>query len=65
MTNDSAQAELLTDAEVSVLLHNKPATLRHWRARKQGPPFIRINGRRVLYRRTDVDAWIASKVVQP
>lgn len=34
------------------------------RWRGQGPPFVR-DGRRVRYRRADVDAWIAARVVQP
>lgn len=32
-------------------------TLRYWRQRKIGPPSARI-GRRVIYRESDVEAWI-------
>jgi predicted DNA-binding transcriptional regulator AlpA len=32
-------------------------TLRFWRATKVGPPTARI-GRRVVYRESDVQAWI-------
>ena len=33
------------------------ATLRYWRHRSVGPPSARI-GRRVVYRVSDIEAWI-------
>ncbi len=35
-----------------------PATLRYWRHTGEGPVSFKL-GRRVLYRKVDVDAWLA------
>ena len=35
-------------------------TLHHWRWLKSGPPFSKI-GRKVIYKRSELDAWIASQ----
>lgn len=43
--------QLATETGVSVL------TLKAWRYRGEGPAFIKA-GRRVLYRRSDVDRWL-------
>lgn len=37
-------------------------TATKWRARAEGPPFIKV-GRLVRYRRADVDAWLASRTI--
>jgi hypothetical protein len=55
-TADS-QPELLTIAEAAHLLRTRVATLRFWRHRNIGPASFRL-GRRVLYRRADLTAWI-------
>ena len=49
--------ELLTIAEAAELLRAPVATLRYWRHLNIGPLSFRV-GRRVLYRRDDVLAWI-------
>ncbi len=36
---------------------SNPATLRYWRHTGEGPISFKV-GRRVLYRKTDVDAWL-------
>jgi excisionase family DNA binding protein len=54
------ETELLTIAEAADLLRAPVATLRYWRHRKIGPPSFRL-GRRVLYRRADLGAWINAK----
>ena len=53
----TAEHELLTITEVAELLRTPVATLRYWRHLRIGPPSFRI-GRRVMYRRTDVEEWI-------
>lgn len=47
----------MTTSEVSALVRRSPETLRYWRHRNEGPPSFRL-GRRVMYRRGDVSAWI-------
>lgn len=39
-----------------------PRTLRNWRNRGVGPVYLRIGGR-VVYRVSDLDAWLASHAV--
>jgi len=38
-----------------------PRTAGRWRASGDGPPFIRLGKRRILYRRADVEAWLANR----
>ncbi len=52
--------ELLTITEAADVLRTPVATLRYWRHRGIGPRSFRL-GRRVLYRRDDVHAWIDAK----
>jgi excisionase family DNA binding protein len=52
--------ELLTIAEAADVLRTPVATLRYWRHQGIGPRSFRL-GRRVLYRRDDVHAWIDAK----
>ncbi len=55
--NPSRDPELLTLAEAAELLRAPVATLRYWRHLGTGPRSFRL-GRRVLYRRDDLNAWI-------
>ena len=55
--NPSQDRELLTIAEAAELLRAPVATLRYWRHQGTGPRSFRL-GRRVLYRRDDLHAWI-------
>lgn len=50
----------LTTGETADLMRTKPATLAYWRHRGEGPPFARV-GKRVLYRRADVLAWLEAQ----
>lgn len=51
--------ELLTIEEVAEATRLPINTLYHYRATGQGPRSAKL-GRRVLYRRADVEAWVAS-----
>ena len=55
------EVDLLTTYEAAESLRLKPETLTAWRTRGGGPKFVRL-GRRVLYRRTDLDAFIVARV---
>lgn len=52
--------DLLTTAEAAHVLKTPPATLRYWRHKEQGPPCFSI-GRRVVYRATEIDRWLAEQ----
>ncbi|MEB3048999.1 helix-turn-helix domain-containing protein [Mycolicibacter sp. MYC123] len=52
--------ELLEVNEVSKIMHTPAETLKRWRRIGYGPQSAKF-GRRVLYRRTDVEAWITDR----
>ena len=56
-------SQLLTIAEAALLLRAPVATLRYWRHLGTGPHSFRL-GRRVLYRREDLHAWIDAQRAQ-
>ena len=55
-------ADLITITEASARLRTPAATLRYWRHLGTGPKSFKI-GRRVVYRRADLEAWIESQRV--
>lgn len=54
MEND----ELLTTDQVAAMVNVAPATLRWWRHNRTGPKGFRIGARKVMYKRSDVEAWL-------
>ena len=52
--------EFLTDPQFARLVKTSTRTTETWRRNGNGPPFIRL-GRRILYRRCDVEAWLATQ----
>ena len=54
---------LLTDEEAAELLSIKKGTLRIWRLRGFGPPFIKLR-QSVRYERKTLREWIASRAFQ-
>lgn len=52
--------QLLEPEDVSTAIKVPTATLKYWRATRQGPEFLRI-GRHVRYRPSDVESWLASQ----
>ena len=53
---------LATPAEVAEALHTTTASLAQVRYRGDGPKFVRVGRRRVLYPWDDVEQWIADSV---
>lgn len=52
--------DLLTPTQASEYLGAvPPATLSWWRSVGRGPPFLKV-GRRILYRRRDLDSFLES-----
>lgn len=59
-----AVTALLPSDEVAALLGLQPQTLRSWRLRGLGPPYVRLGaGRfgRVCYRQEDIAKWLDSR----
>lgn len=55
---------LLPSDDAAILLGLKPQTLRAWRLRGMGPPYVRIgHGQRgrVFYRGDDLSRWLESR----
>jgi predicted DNA-binding transcriptional regulator AlpA len=50
-------SRLLNQAQLAARWGISARSLERWRARREGPPFIRLNKRRVLYREQDVEAY--------
>lgn len=51
--------ETLTAAELSTEQKIPETTLAQWRYLRKGPRFLKL-GAHVRYRRSDIDAWLAS-----
>ena len=49
----------MTTDEVADYIRRSTGTLRYWRHQGEGPPSFKL-GRRVLYDRAEVEAWIES-----
>lgn len=55
-------SEYMTTAEVSAYTGIPAATLRYWRhVGGEGPASFSLGRRRVVYRRSTVDAWISDQ----
>lgn len=57
--------DLLTEHEAAALLKFSPHALRSWRSRGLEPPFIRVGGRAIRYRRQDLLDWLEASAVHP
>lgn len=48
----------LTTKQTAAYMGISRQRLEIWRCRGGGPPFIKVSGRLIRYRRVDVDAWL-------
>ena len=53
-------SEFLTTEELAAELRRNPRTLDRWEVLGMGPPRTHV-GRKVLYRRTSVQKWLAAQ----
>jgi predicted DNA-binding transcriptional regulator AlpA len=51
--------ELLDTAAVAQLLSVTPHTVREWRKKGEGPPWIRLPSGTYRYPRTDLEKWLS------
>lgn len=51
----------LNSEQAAEYLGISAATLKNWRKRGDGPPFIKVNARVISYIRCDLDAWMDGK----
>ncbi|HKE72466.1 MAG TPA: helix-turn-helix domain-containing protein [Acidimicrobiales bacterium] len=55
--------EILTTEQLAELVHVPVNTVHYWRAQGTGPKGIKI-GKRVIYRASDVAAWLDVKAAE-
>jgi excisionase family DNA binding protein len=55
---------LLTPKTASEFLGIPEGTLAQWRSQRRGPTFIKLEGRLVRYRASDLEQYIASRIVE-
>jgi hypothetical protein len=57
--------ELLTPQETSQFLKVPVSTLKWWRHRHMGPPYIAFGGStHIRYRRSDLEGWLEAQTVE-
>lgn len=56
--------DVMDTKQLSQLLGVPVPTIATWRHNGNGPRFLRLGGRVIRYRKTDVLRWIASSVVE-
>ena len=52
---------LLTEAETARFLSVSPDTLRKWRVRGAGPPYVRLETRLIRYQLPQLRAWLEAE----
>ena len=62
LAGDSNPPALLTPAETAALLRVNTRRLERWRANGEGPSFVKMTAKAILYRRSDIEAFIAAHV---
>ena len=63
-SRNTGRDDHMTPAQTGVYLKKTTRTLVEWRNKGVGPVYIRLPGNRILYRRADVDRWLAGKTFQ-
>jgi predicted DNA-binding transcriptional regulator AlpA len=57
-----ARDALLTVVEAAAYCRVSKSFLDKARVYGDGPPYVRLGGRKILYRVSDLDAWMAARV---
>ena len=57
-------SDTMTSKEAAGYLRTSDAVLQQWRYLGKGPKYYKL-GRKVIYKRTDLDAWMESQAVTP
>jgi excisionase family DNA binding protein len=62
--NVGAPTRLLTADDVAELTGLSVETLAQWRSQKKGMPYVKISRNCVRYRQSDLDGWLAERIVR-
>jgi len=60
----SHEGEYLTTHQAAAYAAHSPNTLKAYRVQGRGPSFVKV-GKKVLYRRSDLDQWLFQHLVDP
>ena len=55
---------LLRTADVAQITGLSTETLAQWRSQKKGIPYVKISRNCVRYRQSDLDGWLAERIVR-
>jgi excisionase family DNA binding protein len=55
---------LLTSKEAAEFLSIPEGTLAQWRSQRRGPQYVKLEGRLVRYRLTDLETYLSGHVVK-
>ncbi len=61
---DGKPKTLLTPQEAAAFLGIPSSTLAHWRSERRGPPYVKLEGRLVRYRLSDLEEYLARHFVE-
>ena len=57
-----ANLHIMTAKEAAAYMRLSPGSLARYRSIGGGPAYVRQSSRKTLYRKTDLDAWLAERV---
>jgi excisionase family DNA binding protein len=60
----AAPPRLLSTEEVAEQTGLSVQTLAQWRSQKKGMPYVKISRNCVRYRQSDLDGWLAERIVR-
>jgi predicted DNA-binding transcriptional regulator AlpA len=60
----TSSSKLLTAEEVAEITGLSVETLAQWRSQKRGPLFVKISRNFVRYWQSDLDGWLAERIVR-
>jgi excisionase family DNA binding protein len=63
LRRSTASSKLLTAQEVAAITGLSVETLAQWRSQKKGIPYVKISRNCVRYRQSDLDGWLAERIV--
>lgn len=52
---------LVTEEDAASFLAVSTRSLQRWRVEERGPPFVKLHGRRVHYRLSDLESWVDAR----
>ena len=61
---DDGHRKLLTAKEVAEQTGLSVETLAQWRSQGRGMPYVKISRNCVRYRQSDLDGWLAERIVR-